>query len=68
MDEDELAAGEFEDEDDEDDEELSEDRDDEEESEDEVCHLGSAPNHKLTLSCQDDTSKPKQEAQECKQS
>ena len=50
IDDEDLAEGEFEDEDDEDDEELSEDRDDEEESDDEVRILSRNPRRKpLTL-------------------
>jgi nucleosome assembly protein 1-like 1 len=63
-----FDEGEFEDEDDEDEDELSDDRDEEEESDDEVsshnCALGY---RQLTLS-QNDGTKPKQEAAECKQS
>lgn len=59
--------GDFEDEDDEDDEELSEERDDEEESEEEVVTTF-LPYIAFANLDKDDTSKPKQEAQECKQS
>ncbi|KAI0019617.1 NAP-domain-containing protein [Xylariomycetidae sp. FL0641] len=60
----------YDDDDDEDDDDLSEDRDDdEEESEDEVrrCRLTASLSAKLTCD-QDEGGKPKQEAQECKQS
>lgn len=62
--------GDFEDEDDEEDDELSEERDDDEESDEEVTAFGLVQNHlngKLIIN-QDDNSKPKQEAAECKQS
>lgn len=66
---DDLEEGEFDDEDDEDEDDMSDDRDDDEESDDDV----SAHTHPLTVfrqltGLQDDNSKPKQEAAECKQS
>ena len=68
IDEDELDEDEFDDDDDEDDD-LSEDRDDEEESEeDDVSLLLRSPLYFKANSMQDDASKPKQEAAECKQS
>ena len=68
LNDDDLGEGDFEDEDDEEDDELSEDRDDEEESEEEVCKVISIYFPILTICLQDDNSKPKQEAAECKQS
>ncbi|KAI9790386.1 MAG: hypothetical protein M1816_005204 [Peltula sp. TS41687] len=57
-----------EDEDEDEDNDLSDDRDDDEESEDEVgTSISCDPSQILTLQ-QDDNSKPKQEAAECKQS
>ena len=62
-----LEEGDFEDEDDDDDDDPSEDRDDESESEEEVrCHHPH-PCSVTDRSTQDDSTKPKQEAAECKQ-
>ena len=62
-----FDEGEFEDEDDEDEDELSDDRDEDEESDDEVstaiCETADS-----TDTSQNDGTKPKQEAAECKQS
>lgn len=68
IDEDDFDDEDFEDE--EDDDDLSDDRDEDEESdEDDVSHLPTreTPPQVLTFA-QDDASKPKQEAAECKQS
>jgi nucleosome assembly protein 1-like 1 len=64
-----FDEGEFEDEDDEDEDELSDDRDEEDESDDEVCSI-STSRHTFQVSnnAQNDGTKPKQEAAECKQS
>ena len=66
-----FDEGEFEDEDDEDEDELSDDREEEEESDDEVSfgdsHCFFSCYTRLTRS-QNDGTKPKQEAAECKQS
>ena len=64
-----LEEGDFEDEDDEEDDDASEDRDNEEDSDEEVRlwpHLPIITQADPPL--QDDNSKPKQEAAECKQS
>ena len=69
MDEDDIED-EF-DEDDEDDDDLSEDHDDEDESEEDdvsPTRAGSIYSANLANNDQDDASKPKQEAAECKQS
>jgi hypothetical protein len=64
-----FDEGEFEDEDDEDEDELSDDRDEDEESDDEVCSSAVFRHYKLcTNISQNDGTKPKQEAAECKQS
>lgn len=68
--EEDLEEGDFEDEDDEEDDDLSEERDDDEESDEEVTILGLVVTY-LMINWpfkQDDNSKPKQEAAECKQS
>ena len=70
LDEDDLEAGDFEDEEDDDEDDMSEDHDEEEES-DEECELKRGPSieeRRLTSYLQDDSGKPKQEAAECKQS
>jgi nucleosome assembly protein 1-like 1 len=63
-----FDEGEFEDEDDEDEDELSDDRDEEEESDDEVSSYGYSMTHSHLTQHQNDGTKPKQEAAECKQS
>ena len=65
---DDMEDGQFEDEDDEDDEDLSEDRDEDEEDDDDVRYTGLKWMRLLTGFAQEDGSKPKQEAAECKQS
>ena len=64
---DDLEEGDYEDEDEDEDDEVSNDRDEDEDSEDEVC----ASQYYwfiFLMARQDDSSKPKQEAAECKQS
>ena len=63
-----FDEGEFEDEDDEDEDELSDDRDEEEESDDEVSSYNCSSKYKQLTQPQNDGTKPKQEAAECKQS
>lgn len=63
-----FDEGEFEDEDDEDEDELSDDRDEDEESDDEVNFVPSRRNSEILMVSQNDGTKPKQEAAECKQS
>lgn len=63
-----LEEGDFEDEDDEEDDDASEDRDDEEESDEEVRFSYAYVLIHTNTICQDENSKPKQEAAECKQS
>ena len=63
-----FDEGEFEDEDDEDEDELSDDRDEDEESDDEVSFASPRRNGKILTISQNDGTKPKQEAAECKQS
>jgi nucleosome assembly protein 1-like 1 len=63
-----FDEGEFEDEDDEDEDELSDDRDEEEESDDEVSSPSHSTEYSHLTQYQNDGTKPKQEAAECKQS
>jgi nucleosome assembly protein 1-like 1 len=63
-----FDEGEFEDEDDEDEDELSDDRDEDEESDDEVSFAFPRRNSDMLMISQNDGTKPKQEAAECKQS
>lgn len=63
-----FDEGEFEDEDDEDEDELSDDRDEEEESDDEVSSQSHSLKPSHLTQYQNDGTKPKQEAAECKQS
>lgn len=63
-----FDEGEFEDEDDEDEDELSDDRDEDEESDDEVSFAAPRRKCEILMISQNDGTKPKQEAAECKQS
>jgi nucleosome assembly protein 1-like 1 len=63
-----FDEGEFEDEDDEEEDELSDDRDEDEESDDDVCLFSQYQYPDISNDAQNDGTKPKQEAAECKQS
>ncbi len=66
--EEDLDEGEFDDEDDEDEDDMSDDRDDDDDSDDDVRWTWNILRSTPANIIQDDNSKPKQEAAECKQS